>query len=243
MTDPFAHHPELKALITPPEQSGLRDLRPETLIPMLKEKGVDATWIRTEEEREALRRDFLADHEGDLWVFGYGSLMWDPAVHFTDVRRVHAPEFARRFILRDIYGGRGTLEVPGLMAALDHGSGCDGLVFRLPADLLEQETRILWAREQIGRAYTPIFTPLTLDDGEEITALCFLAEHSAEIIASDITREEQVHYLATGAGFMGTSQEYLENIAEHFKIMGVEDAEVTELVALVRAYKAGLATK
>ena len=59
MTDPFAHHPELKALITPPEQSGLRDLRPETLISMLKEKGVDATWIRTEEEREALHQYFV----------------------------------------------------------------------------------------------------------------------------------------------------------------------------------------
>jgi hypothetical protein len=78
-------------------------------------------------------RAALEGHEGDLWVFGYGSLIWDPALEFAEVRRAFAPNHRRRFILEDIYGGRGTPNGPGLMAALDDGDGCNGLCFRIAA--------------------------------------------------------------------------------------------------------------
>ena len=82
---------------------------------------------RSAEAREASRRVTLASHTGDLWVFAYGSLMWDPAMDFTEVRRAWLPGHARRFILCDIYGARGTPEAPGLMAALDWGEPVCGV--------------------------------------------------------------------------------------------------------------------
>jgi cation transport protein ChaC len=69
--------------------------------------------IYDDDTREGLRRAALAGHEGDLWVFGYGSLIWDPALEFAEVRRAFAPNHRRRFILEDIYGGRGTPTAPG----------------------------------------------------------------------------------------------------------------------------------
>ena len=55
---------------------------------------------------------------GDLWVFGYGSLMWDPAMEFAEVRRGRTKLYARSFCLWDV-GGRGSLDRPGLMLAID----------------------------------------------------------------------------------------------------------------------------
>jgi cation transport protein ChaC len=173
--------------------------------------------------------------DGDLWVFAYGSLMWDPGLRFAEVRRAHVGDHARRFILKDVYGGRGTFSAPGLMAALDKGPGCDGLLFRIAADLVEEETAVLWRREQLGPAYTPTFVSATVAD-RPVTALTFVADHDARLIDGRLTRAEQVRYLATGTGFLGSSLDYLRNIDVKFKALGIEDEEVADLLGEVEAY-------
>lgn len=186
-------------------------------------------------KREASRRATLAGHAGGLWVFAYGSMMWDPAIDFVEVRRAWLPGHVRRFILCDVHGARGTPEAPGLMAALDQGEGCHGLAFRIPTERVEDETRNLWAREMSLPSYVPQTLPTDLD-GESVLALAFLADHGADMIRGDLTREEQVRYLATGTGFLGTSREYLETIARQFAALGIDDPEVTALLADVRAF-------
>lgn len=178
----------------------------------------------------------MAPHsDDDLWVFAYGSLMWDPGFHFAEVRRAALPGHARRFILRDIYGGRGTPEAPGLMAALDavEGQTCDGLVFRIAQPHVEAESQQIWKREMIAPAYTPVMVPVSFGD-QQVQALTFVADHEAELIAPAITRAEQVSCLLTGGGFLGTSLEYLENIATHFDVLGIRDDEVVGLLAAVQ---------
>jgi len=119
-TDAFRHHPGLRGLITPPEESGLRRLEPEQLRATLREKGMDESFVLSTKEREADRKRTLESRpEGPLWVFGYGSLMWDPGFPFVEVRRAFAPLHQRRMILRDIWGARGDADRPGVMAALD----------------------------------------------------------------------------------------------------------------------------
>lgn len=234
MADPFAHHPELRPLIIPPEDSPLRGFTPQKVIARLAENGLPTEWIDSTEVREACRRDALNGYEGDLWIFGYGSLMWNPALHFAEVRRAHAPGHARRFILRDINGARGTPDRPGLMAALDEGAGCDGLAFRIAAEDVEAETFRLWERERIASAYFPRFIRIILDDGE-VSALTFVANHDAANIHPDLSRDEQIRLFATGEGFLGTSLEYLENIAQHFETLGIVDPEVIDLLEEVHA--------
>jgi len=234
MADPFAAHPELRPLIRNPSQSLLRNHYAVT-----REKDVlnpaPPARMRSAEAREASRRLTLAGHTGDLWVFAYGSLMWDPAMDFAEVRRAWLPGHARRFILCDIYGARGTHDAPGLMAALDRGDGCHGLAFRVPAENVENETRRLWAREMVLPSYVPRLLPADLD-GESVMALAFLADHDSDMIRADLTREQQVRYLATGVGFLGSSRDYLETIARQFAALGIDDPDVSALMAEVRAF-------
>jgi glutathione-specific gamma-glutamylcyclotransferase len=244
--DPFARHPELRNLITDPERSNKRSLKPQAVPSPQPKQGLDE-FLRPPEQREALRHATLGGFEGDLWVFGYGSLMWDPGFRFVELRRAHVADHACRFILKDIYGARGTRERPGLMAALDHGPDCDGLVFRIAAADVAVETEVLWNREMSGNAYHAVFLMAETIEGP-VRALAFTADHSSPAIVGEITRAEQVEFIATGAGFFGSSLDYLKNIAAHFAAFGIVDAEVSGLMRETsawldrRAFKTGDAT-
>ena len=229
MTDPFRHHPELRGQITDPEESFFRTFTLEWALQKYEEHGRDPGDFYDHETREKKRREMLdLAPPGDLWVFGYGSLMWDPAFHFTEVRRARIEGYERRFILVEDMA-RGTPERPSAMAALDVGDGCNGLIFRISEDLIDHETEILCRREFIGPGYIPVFHPAATDHGTE-AALILVADHDAEIIKSDLTRELQVEYLATGCGIMGTSADYLRNIVSKFHALGIEDAETEALL-------------
>ena len=187
-------------------------------------------------EREAERiRTLAGRRDADLWVFGYGSLMWDPALRFEEVRRAHVPGYARRFILKDVYGGRGSVDAPGLMVALDRGAGCEGLAFRVSRENIEVETEVLWRRERIGPAYAPVFVEAIVG-GPRIVALTFVADHEAELIVGGITRAQQIEYCATGTGFLGSSLDYLKSIHRQFVALGIRDDEVAELLRETEAY-------
>jgi cation transport protein ChaC len=234
--DPFTHHPDLRDKISDPLTSPSRNLTTAKLATVSKARGLPLDWWYSDSEREASRAEALAGRrDADLWVFGYGSLMWDPAFRFEEVRRAHVPDYARRFILKDIYGGRGTVDAPGLMAALDEGPGCDGLAFRISRANVDEETEVLWRRERIGPAYTPVFVEaITADD--RMTALTFVADHEADLIDASLTRAQQIEYCATGTGFMGSSLDYLRNIARQFAALGIRDDEVSELLRETEAY-------
>ncbi len=234
--DPFSHHPELRDEIADPLQSQYRTFSIAKLEAKSKEWGLSAKWWYSDEEREAMRAETLAAcRDNDLWIFAYGSLMWDPAFRFAEVRRAQVPDYARRFILKDIHGGRGTVDAPGLMAALDKGCGCDGLAFRILREHVEAETEILWLREKIGPAYTPTFVKTVVGD-MSVRALTFVADYDAELIAPNLTRAEQIHFFATGKGFFGPSIDYLRNIAKKFAALDIDDEEVVSLLRETETY-------
>lgn len=234
--DPFSHHPELRDKISNPSKSFFRTFTTEKLAATLKARGLPVDWWHSESEREASRAQTLAGRwDTDLWVFAYGSLMWDPAFRFEEVRRARVPDYARRFILKDVYGGRGTFDAPGLMAALDKGPGCDGLVFRISRDNIDEETEVLWRREKVGPAYTPVFVEAIASE-RRLPALTFAADHEADLIDASLTRAQQIEFCATGTGFMGSSVEYLRNIASQFDALGIQDEEVSALLRETEAY-------
>lgn len=235
--DPFHHHPELRSVIADPQTSFFRTFTISVLAEKLQEFGVPQWW-HSDEAREAMRRQTLSGHQNkDLWVFAYGSLMWDPAFEFAEVRRAYLPGYTRQFILKDIYGARGTADAPGLMAALDKGSGCEGLAFRITRDKVEKETEVLWRRELVGPAYVATFAEAQVGS-HQITALTFVADHSAELIDPTLSREEQARFIATGIGFAGSSMDYLRNIQRKFAVLNVTDEEVDALLREAQAYLA-----
>lgn len=230
-TNAFEFHPELREKIADSMTSFFRTFRVEAILEQHPELAWVKELVHTDAQREQNRKDALAHHQDeDLWVFAYGSLMWDPAFVFSQVRRAHVPAFERRFILKDEMGGRGTPDNPGLMAALDHGTGCDGLVFRIPHEIIDVETEILWRRELVAPSYLPKFVTANVGDGS-VQALTFVADHDAAQIDGNITLEDQVRFLTEGQGILGTSLEYLSNIVSQFDALGIVDEECSSLLA------------
>ena len=219
----FMYVPMLTGKILEPEKSTFRISR-ETFAEWDKraaEAGYGENWRRTHEDREATRSSALAGRlYTDLWVFAYGSLMWDPAIHIVEIRTATLPGFHRRFCLK-IEIGRGSKEWPALMAALDGGGECDGLAFRIPASAVDRETEILWMREMIGEAYVPIFRTLYTPQGQ-IEALTFVMDRASPRFA-DLSTAEAARTVATGTGILGTNLEYFNNLAEHVAMLGIRD--------------------
>ncbi len=95
-----------------------------------------------------------AEADGDVWLFGYGSLIWNPTVHSVEMRTARIEGWYRAFCL-STKAGRGSPENPGLVLALDAGGACTGVAFRLAEDILEVELALLWRREMLSGAYVP----------------------------------------------------------------------------------------
>jgi glutathione-specific gamma-glutamylcyclotransferase len=225
--DAFIHVPVLAGKIVEPEKSTFRvslatfqdwDRRAAAA-------GHAENWRRSHEDREATRSAALAGRlNADLWVFAYGSLMWDPAIHIVEIRRATLQGFHRRFCLRAEIG-RGSKEAPALMAALDQGGECHGLAFKIPAGEVNHETEILWMREMIGYAYTPLFRTVLTPQGS-VDALAFVMDRSSPRF-TDLSCAEAAAIIATGRGALGTNLEYFDNLAGHVALLGIE-CEVLE---------------
>ena len=224
----FMHVPALAGMITEPEKSFFR-LSRERLIEldrMAHANGYPENWRLSDEAREATRAQAMAGRSADLWLFGYGSLMWDPAVHIVEIRTATLQGFHRRFCLKTQIG-RGSADKPALMAGLDGGGTCHGLAFRIPAEHVDRETEILWMREMLAGSYVPTFVPLETPQGA-IEALTFVMNRrSSRYVQLDI--EETARLIATGRGLRGTSLEYLENLADRLELLGLVDPELNEL--------------
>ena len=220
----FVHVPILAGKVRDPETSTFRISR-DTFRDWDKraqEAGYGDNWRRTHEEREETRSRTLTGRLGrDLWIFAYGSLMWDPALHIVEIRRATLEGFHRRFCLK-IEIGRGSKDRPALMAALDEGGECHGLALRIPAHAVDRETEILWMREMIGEGYTPVFRTVETPQGP-IEALAFVMDRASPRFA-DIGAEEAACIIAGGSGLLGTNLEYFDNLATHVEALGIKDA-------------------
>jgi glutathione-specific gamma-glutamylcyclotransferase len=219
----FAHVPSLAGKIIDPERSRLRLSRASFQVwdEHARKAGYPDTWRRSHEEREALRREALRGRlDRDLWIFAYGSLMWDPAIHFAEVRRANLRGFHRRFCL-ELEIGRGSRARPGLMAALDHGGECHALAFRIAAPVVDRETEVLWMREMIREGYVPIFADIETPQGP-IEALTFAIDRHSPRYA-DLSLDEAARLIATGAGLLGTNREYFDTLASHLDLLGIQD--------------------
>ncbi len=233
--DPYRHHPNLRGKIADPLTSFHRDLSVEKLEWLVEEHGLESGWWYSDEEREALRAEALDGRWGeDIWVFGYGSLMWDPAIRYAEVRRARIEGYERRFILKDDRGGRGTKENPALFASLDAGHGCDGLAFRIAGAIMAEETEILWKREQVTQGYHARFMPAATRAGD-VEVVAFVADHGAEKCVPGLPRETQVDWIAQATGILGSNVSYLRNIVEKLEELNIDDPDMRALLDDVEA--------
>src|SRR6185295_7575731 len=106
----------------------------------------------------------LAPRPRSVWVFGYGSLMWNPAIRYVERRPALVHGYHREFCLL-ARAGRGSPERPGLMLSLEPGGSCHGVAYRLPAGAIEDELDVLWRREMMTRSYSPVWVAARTADG------------------------------------------------------------------------------
>ncbi|KAB2868834.1 MAG: gamma-glutamylcyclotransferase [Ideonella sp.] len=236
--DAFEHLPALRGKLTPAEQSRLRPTW--ELLAQWDERarthGLPPDWRLPNELIESTRRALLAEHGAgrDLWVYGYGSLMWDPGVHFAEVRLARLQGFRRCFCLRSTLG-RGSREQPALMLALERGGGaCTGLAFRLAASQVEAESAMLWRREMLRGGYTPALLPMSTPQGE-ITALAMTANAAHPDYVGELPLEDTAAMIAGAVGLFGSNRDYLEQLAGQLETLGLDDPYVRQLRQRVRA--------
>lgn len=226
--------PSLRDKLIDPADSEFRFLDYIDLDKRAAEAGYPAGWRRTDEERETLRAHFMAGRENQqVWVFAYGSLMWDPGFYFDEVRVGRAEGFQRKFCL-NMTRGRGSEETPGLMAALDAGGSCNGLVFRITAENADHETAVIWRREMIALGYRPIFVPVETETGP-VEAMTFLVDKSGDRYAGELDLDTSAQMIATAKGISGSNRDYADNLAAQLKLLGLSDPEFEALHAKVRA--------
>ena len=235
--DPFVHLPGLRGRLTLPDRSEYRATR-EVLASWderARKAGLPANWRRSDDRLEEIRRAVLGDRDAsaDLWVYAYGSLMWDPGLLFEEVRLADADGYQRRFTNR-VTIGRGSPDRPALMLTLQpHPGSCRGLAFRIGADLVEDESAILWRREMLLGGYRPLLVPMSTPQGA-ITALAFAANTAHASYAEELPLDETADLIARGSGVMGTNREYLEQLAGQLIALEIEDLYVQQLLECVR---------
>lgn len=170
-----------------------------------------------------------------LWVFGYGSLVWNPG--FTVQERVLArlPGYARSFCMRSIHH-RGTEDCPGLVLALDACamSVCEGVAMSAPPEARDEVLGYLRERELISSAYLERFLPITLADGREVEAVTYVVDPDHVQYCGGLDLEEQARIIARAAGGRGPNDEYLHNTTEHLARLGLHDPDLAWLCRRVR---------
>jgi cation transport protein ChaC len=176
----------------------------------------------------------------ELWVFGYGSLMWRPGFPVA----ASAPGLlkgAHRSLCVISVFHRGTREQPGLVLGLDRGGACRGTVYRVTPGAEEETVAYLREREQITDVYVEAYRPVRVLDGSGITvkALTYLVDRNHEQYAGVLSLEEQFRMIRGGKGQSGENVEYVLNTVRHLEEAGVHDALLAALAARLRATAAG----
>jgi cation transport protein ChaC len=192
----------------------------------------------TDAERRAQVQAILAraPRPGRIWVFAFGSLIWNPAFHFVERRTARIFGFHRQFCLWS-RAGRGSPERPGLMLSLESGGSCTGVVYRVDRRVAATELDVIWRREMFTMSYRPIWTAAHTSKGPE-AAIAFSANREHERYAPGLEDEVIARYLATGAGPMGRCCDYLFDTVEHLRQLGIRDRRLEALEARVRAHGA-----
>lgn len=187
----------------------------------------------TQQQIDASLAQTLAARPGqssDVWVFAYGSLMWNPVSDFDSRRIATLHGWHRSFCMR-LIAGRATPEQPGRMLSLEMGGSTQGVALRLCGTTLEEELRILWIREMVTGAYRPVWTPVTLEDGTDVDAIAFVSEPSNQQYEGDAEPAVIAPLMAAASGLFGTNAEYVYKLQAALADCGLKDAYIDELAA------------
>jgi len=173
--------------------------------------------------------DFTAQLDrGDLWIFGYGSLMWSPGFSYKRKALARAHGYHRALcILSTRY--RGTKRRPGLVMGLCRGGSCWGMAFRVEASRVRRTLAHLWAREMPRRVYEPRLVRIRVG-AREVRALAFLADPRHPSYVRELDLHGRARLVAQGIGQRGACVDYIQNTLDHMHGVGVRDPHLERIL-------------
>ncbi|HVJ52493.1 MAG TPA: gamma-glutamylcyclotransferase [Aliidongia sp.] len=207
--------------------------------------GLGDVVMLSDEELAASLDHVLATHpagagDGDIWVFGYGSLIWNPAFTHVETQRGRIHGWHRRFCLWTPTS-RGTPEKPGLTLGLDRGGSCQGVAFRTEAMDARHELAIIWRREMMSGAYRPRWVAAHLEDGRKVPAIAFTINHAHPRYTGPLDDEKAAEVIAGACGWLGPCSDYVFKTAEALAALGIRDRAFETLKERVRLLQAATA--
>lgn len=171
--------------------------------------------------------------DGDLWVFGYGSLMWRPGFDFVERHAGRLNGYHRALCVYSTVH-RGTPDRPGLVMGLDRGGACRGYAFRVDAANTMATIAYLREREQATAVYIERHCPVRLDDGRQVAALVYVVDRSHRQYAGRLPREVLLRHVLGGRGKSGHNPDYVLATHDHLAKLGVHDPTLDWLAAALR---------
>ena len=201
---------------------------------LARERDGAEACIATEDQLLESRRLVIADDAdvSDFWVFGYGSLIYNPIIDHKQRAIASIYGYHRRFCLWTKIG-RGSPDCPGLVLSLDRGGSCKGVAFQLNPQNAIDELDLLWRREMMTMAYQPRLLSLHTDIGLK-RGLAFVANPTRPAYAQPMPFEATVEVVAHAAGFNGPCRDYLYDTVKGMQACGICDRQLEKLAAAVQ---------
>lgn len=185
--------------------------------------------------REARRS---GSHPKDLWVFGYGSLMWRPGFAYVERRRARLDGYHRCFCISSTHH-RGSAKRPGLVLGLDRGGTCEGVAYRISPEKAEETIAYLRERELVSGVYREVASPIELHDGAHtsVSAIAYIVERAHPSFVR-LSLAAQAHQIRGARGLSGDNLDYLINTVHHLQDLGIRERELERLVAFAAPHVA-----
>ncbi len=166
---------------------------------------------------------------GNFWVFGYGSLIWNPGFSYVDSQPAKVYGFHRSLCIHS-WVHRGTQQNPGLVLGLDKGGSCNGMAFKVQTQDKDQVIDYLRKRELVTDVYKETWCKLFLPDGNVVSAVTYIVDRESPQYSGKLQLQNQVEIVNTARGKSGHNSEYILKTVEHLKLISIRDHNL-ELIA------------
>ncbi len=173
----------------------------------------------------------------DLWVFGYGSLMWRPGFDHLEAVRARLVGYSRRFCVTSVHH-RGCAARPGLVLGLDRGGVCEGVAYRVGVPDAAHVLAYLRAREQVNGVYREALVPIEIEGPVRnvVRAVTYLVERAHPSYAGRLPLHVQARIIRGARGLSGVNVDYVINTLAHMAALGIRERELERLMVVLGGY-------
>ena len=210
----------------------------------LVEQSGDDGRLMTDRERKQIVENMIetAPSLNSMWVFGYGSLIWNPALYFTEKKRGTVHGYHRRFCLWSTIG-RGSPSRPGLMLGLERGGSCKGIFYKIDRREIRTELDIVFRRELITAAYRPTWVSARILGKSPFKAIAFVINRDHNRYAGMLDDETVIQTIADAKGTLGSCSDYLYETVLQLENLGMPDRRLASIARHVRQKEHELAQR